>query len=51
MRIALCLVFCFLASGCVHLIVPAVMSEAYNLSRMKKIEDRLTHMENKIDKK
>ena len=51
MRLLLALVMLPLLSGCIHLVVPAIMSEEYNLHRLSKIEERLTKMENTYDEK
>lgn len=51
MRLLLALLMLPLLSGCVHMVVPAIMSEAYSLHRMHKVEERLTKMENIYDQK
>lgn len=37
-------VFLFLA-GCIHMIVPAIFSEAYKMDQMKKLEKRIEDLE------
>jgi hypothetical protein len=51
MKTVVCLISCLFISGCVHLVIPAIMSNAYTFDKMDKLEHHLDKLEDKNDAK
>lgn len=51
MKILVCSILLYLLSGCVHMVIPAVMSEAIQLHEMSEVNNRLNKLEKADEQK